>query len=489
FQPAQANFSYQRSVEQQQQLYQHASQPQRFFGEGGEAAQADYIRALPLMTSSDPYANGEDYLQFLLQAGNRFITHRILLHDRDTNHDLPGKKARNVPVLLANYYEMENRTRDALIALPGLTLVPERYDKALSILQEVARHFKDGLLPDRLPLPGQRLTSDDYGSADVTLWFFYALDCYLQVTRNYEFLEDFYPHLVTSIHRYIQGTFNGIHADPKDGLVSIPGKGLTWMNALINGIPVTPRGGKPIEVNALWYAALSFMVEWSQHLNSKGDLSHAISYYQELMTLCKRSIQKRFWYNEGGYLYDVIDGQNGDDPALRPNQLLALSLRYSAVTQGQRQSVLEIVTRHLLTSQGLRTLSPQNPAYKGHPGSSWEEQQQALHQGSTWTWLLGPYIDAMLMQQNNPYNKTASHQNDSLQEYLWRKCLLLLEPFNENFREGLLGMNEGVFDGDPPHSSGQNCASAISTGELLRIYNALAQMHEMHVASMLSPQR
>jgi glycogen debranching enzyme len=486
FQPAQANFSYTRSIERQRQLYQHASQPQRFFGEGGEAVQADYIHTLPLLTNADPYTSGEEYLQYLLQAGNHFITHRILPHDQNASKSILFSKPGSIPVLLANYYEMENRTRDTLIALPGLTLATERYGEALKILQEVARHFKDGLLPDRLPLPGQTLENSDYASADITLWFFYALDCYLQVTRKYEFLESFYPHLVTGIHRYIQGTSNGIHVDPKDGLISIPARGLTWMNAIIDGIPVTPRGGKPVEINALWYAALSFIVEWSQYLNSTGHLSHAISYYQELLALCKRSFQQRFWYDEGGYLYDVIDGQDGDDPALRPNQLLALTLRHSAVTQERQQSILEIVTRYLLTPQGLRTLSPQDLAYRGHLGSSWKEQQQALHQGSSWTWLLGPYVDAILRQQGLLNGKDPLYESAPLQEYLWHKGLLLLEPFNEHFRTGLLGMNEGVFDGNSPYSSSQNCASAISTAELLRIYNMLAQMHVMHTESILS---
>lgn len=486
FQPAQANFSYTRSIERQRQLYQHASQPQRFFGESGEAVQADYIRTLPLLTNSDLYTSGEEYLQYLLQAGNHFITHRVLLHDRNASKSILFSKTGTIPALLANYYEMENRTRDTLIALPGLTLTTERYGEALKILQEVARHFKDGLLPDRLPLPGQSLENSDYASADITLWFFYALDCYLQVTRKYESLENFYHHLVTGIHRYIQGTWNGIHVDPKDGLISVPARGLTWMNAIIDGIPVTPRGGKPVEINALWYAALSFMVEWSQHLNSTGHLSHAISYYQELLALCKQSFQQRFWYDEGGYFYDVVDGPDGDDPALRPNQLLALSLRHSPVTQEQRQSVLEIMTRYLLTPQGLRTLSPQDLTYRGHLGVSWKEQQQALHQGSSWTWLLGPYVDAMLMQQGLLNSKNPLHESAPLQKYLWHKGLLLLEPFNERFRTGLLGMNEGVFDGNPPYSSSQNCASAISTAELLRIYNMLAQMHVMHTESMLS---
>ncbi len=486
FQPRQLNLSYKRSVERQQQLFQNALQPQRFFGDGGEAAQAYHIHTLPFTMTSDSSAGGEEYLQLLLQAGNRFITRRTLPNTQEGYNDILFSKSGSIPVLLTNYYEMENRTRDLLIALPGLTLVTERYGDALRILHEVARHFKDGLLPDRLPFPSQNLQDSDYGSADTTLWFFYALDRYLQATRNYEFLEDLYNSLTTSIHRYIQGTFNGIHVDPDDGLLTVPGNGLTWMNAIVDGVPITPRAGKPIEVNALWYSALSLMVEWSQYLNSTGHLRHAVYYYQELLTLCKHSLQQRFWHNQGGYLYDIIDGPDGDDASLRPNQLLALSLCYSALTTEHRQSAFDVITKHLLTPYGLRTLSPQDPAYRGHIGRSWQEQQQTLHQGSAWTWLLGPYVDAMQILQGHFSNELSSHDNHLSQEYQWHKGLLLLEPFQERFREGLLGMNEGVFDGNSPYSIGQNCASAISTGELLRIYHMLARMQMTHAEHAFS---
>ncbi len=488
-QPRQLSLSYKHSVERQRQLSQNALHPQRFFGEGGEAAQAYHIRSLPFTTTSDANTNGEEYLHLLLQAGNRFITRCILPYTQEDSKDTLFSKPGSIPVLLTNYYAMENKTRDVLIALPGLTLVTERYGDALRILHEVARHFKDGLLPDRLPLPGQHLQDSDYGSADTTLWFFYALDCYLQATRNYTFLEDFYSSLATSIHRYVQGTFNGIQVDPDDGLLSIPGKGLTWMNAVVDGVPITPRAGKPIEVNALWYLALSLMVEWSQHLNSTGRLSHAAPYYQELLSQCKQSIQQRFWYDQGHYLYDVIDGPDGDDASLRPNQLLALSLRHSVPTADHRQSAFDAVTRHLFTPYGLRTLSPQDPAYQGHMGQSWQKQQQALHQGSAWTWLLGPYADVMLTLQNHFSNNLSSHDSHLFQEYQWHQGLLLLEPFQERFHEGLLGMNEGVFAGSSPHSDSQICASATSTAELLRIYSMLARMQVTHAEHVFSQQR
>jgi glycogen debranching enzyme len=486
--PRQLNRSYKQSVERQRQLFQNTVQPNRFFGEGGEAAQAYHIRTLPLNNTSDLYTGGEEYLQLLLQAGNRFITRRTLPTTPETSNDILFSKPGSIPVLLANYYEMEHKTRDVLIALPGLTLVPERYSDALRILREVVHHFKDGLLPDRLPLPGQSLQDSDYGNADTTLWFFYALDCYLQATHNNEFLETVYHSLENCIHSYVQGTFNGVRVDPNDGLVSIPGNSLTWMNARVDGTPITPRAGKPVEVNALWYAALSLMVEWSHHLNAIGRLSQISSYYQEQLALCKKSFSQRFWYQEGHYLYDVVDGPDGNDAALRPNQLLALSLRYSPLASEYRQNAFDAVTRHLLTPYGLRTLSPDDPAYKGQMGHSWQEQQRALHQGSSWTWLLGPYVDAMLTLQGHS-DDFSPHDSYQLQEYLWRKGLLLLEPFQERFRAGLLGMNEGVFAGDAPHAAGPNCASAVSTGELLRIYSVLARIQVAHAEHALSPQR
>lgn len=487
-QPRQLNLSYKQSVERQRQLSQSLLQPQRFFGEGGEAAHAYHIRTLPLTTSPDPYTGGEEYLQHLLQAGNHFIAKRVLPTPLEASNDILFSSPGSTPVLLANYYEMENRTRDTLIALPGLMLVPERYNDALRILREVARHFKDGLLPDRLPLPGQNLQDSDYGNADTPLWFFYTLDCYLQATHNYASLEDFYRPLANTIHRYLQGTFNSIRVDPDDGLISIPGSGLTWMDAKIDGTPITPRAGKPVEINALWYMALSLMVEWSHQIASAGRSSHSPSYYEQHLTLCKKSFQ-RFWYHEGGYLYDVIDGPAGNDASLRPNQLLALSLRYSPLSLEYRQNAFDVISKHLLTPYGLRTLSADDPSYTGQTGYTWRERQQALHQGSVWTWLLGPYADAMLTLQNQTQNNFSARDSHLLQEYLWRKGLLLLEPFQERFSEGLLGMNEGVFDGDVPHRAGLNCASAISTGELLRIYNMLARIQVAYAEHALSPRR
>ncbi|WP_165423527.1 amylo-alpha-1,6-glucosidase [Ktedonosporobacter rubrisoli] len=486
----QLNLSYEQALEQQKDLLRDALQPQRYFGEGGEAAQAHHLHVLPLTTTSDPYAGGEDFLHQLLQASEHFLTWRKASADRQrkTRHGLFHTPER-MPALCSGYFDLEYKTRDALIALPGLLLVTERYDEALKILRELIRHVKGGLLPDHLPVPGQRLSECDYNSADTTLWYIYALDHYLRVTHNYAFLEEAYYILTECINRYMRGTYHGIHVNSTDGLLYAgrEGKALTWMDAMANGTPVTPRAGKPVELNALWYHALSLMHEWSQYFTHQSSLRYHTAFYQELLTRNRRSFQERFWYSEGGYLYDVIDGPQGNDASLRPNQLLALSLRYSVLDNQCCESIFEAVTQHLLTPYGLRSLAPHDPAYRGHAGSTREEQQRVLHQGNVWSWLIGPYIEAMLSIKLHASAAPSSDEKTLFQEYLWRKGLQLLEPFKNRFTVGLLSMNEGTFNGDAPfHPTGQYLASASCTGELLRIYDMLARMRSLPLTYTLS---
>ncbi|MBV9230918.1 MAG: glycogen debranching enzyme N-terminal domain-containing protein [Chloroflexi bacterium] len=482
----QLNLSYTRSLERQRHLFESALQPQRYFGEGGEAARAHHLRILPLTTTSDPYAGGEEYLRLLLQAGDHFLARYSLPHSKQArNQNTFFGKPETTPVLLAEYYSMENRSRDTLISLPGLTLVTERYDEALRILREFAYFIKRGLLPDRLPLPGQPSLATDYESVDTPLWFFYALDYYLRITRNYEFLEELYNPLKQTIDRYIQGTANGIGVDPSDGLLYArqPGKALTWMDAAVDGLPVTPRAGKAVEVNALWYHALSLMHEWSQYLGHIRQSSYTPSFYEELMTQCKKSFQLRFWYDDGGYLYDVVDGPDGDDPRIRPNQLLALSLRHSVLDAQYRQSVFDVVTQHLLTPYGLRTLAPKEIEYCGRQSEC--QNEHTLHQGSVWPWLLGTYIDALLTMHSQSSDMHSQEDKSLCQEYLWRTGVQLLEPFKERLNAGLLGMCPAVLDGEAPHHAGKCSALALNTGELLRIYDTLAQMRTTQPERML----
>ncbi|MBE3560010.1 MAG: glycogen debranching enzyme N-terminal domain-containing protein [Ktedonobacteraceae bacterium] len=470
--PQEIQHLYAISIERRQQLFHCALYPRRFFGEGGEAAHTQHLRVLPLTTTSDPDAGGEDFLRLLLQAVDSFFVH----YRSSGSEKMPALPA--LPSLLSSYYTMEHRIRDALIALPGLTLVSGRYADAQRLLHAVARTFRDGLLADRFPLPGRSLQDDDYGSVDTTLWFFYALDYYLRITRHYDLLETYYDDLRYALHTCMRGTINNIHMDHNDGLLYAgqPGKALTWMNASINGVPQTPRTGKAVEVHALCYHALALMHKWSQYMSRRGRAISSLSYYQELLKLCRSSFQERFWYAEGGYLYDVVDGPQGNDPSLRPNQLLALSLRHPILDSRYHQSVFDQVTRHLLTPWGLRTLSPQDSAYRGSQGKDDEARERALHQGSIWPWLIGPYIDALLIVGRHSPRQIAQSDRQLHQEYLWRKGLQLLEPFRDLLYGNFLGMCANTLDGDSPHHSGPEITSAVSIGELLRVYNLLAHM-------------
>ena len=480
----QLNTSYKRSVESQRNLLL----PQRYFGEGGETSH--YLHTLPLSSAPDPHTSGEEYLRFLLQAADRFLVQLpIPSSEYATNSFLwPVEKT---PSVLSDYYGLAENTRDTLIAFPGLTLVTGRHDEAYRILRHVARYFKQGLLPDHLPAFGNAVEENDYGNVDTALWFFYALDHYLHTTRDYELLDELYQKLVDCIDWYRRGTLNGIQMDSDDGLLRAQqaGKALTWMNARVNNTPVTPRQGKPVDVNALWYHALSLMHEWSQRQVQVGHTSYTSSSYQEMAQHCQKSFQQRFWNDSGGYLYDVIDGPEGDDAALRPNQLLALSLRYPVLEQEHRQQVFTVVTQKLLTPYGLRTLSPDDAKYQGHLKEQQEEQQKALHQGSTWPWLIGPYIDALLnLSGSSSFVVSSNRQGEDKyqrnygQVFWWQQSLSTLDPFRKLFSEGVLGMIGGVYDGELPQQASYQVASVVSVGELLRVYNELANV----VASSLA---
>lgn len=515
-QPEQLRYSYQQQVERKRELVRNTLQPQRYFGAESETLPAHHLRILPLTTTSDPYKGGEEYLSLLLQAGDHFL---IQKENRRTGF-APGL-AEHVPVLLTNYYALECSTREALIALPGLTLVTQRYHDARRILYELAQHFKEGMLPDRLPQPASPLTAHDYGSVDTTLWYFYALDHYVRVTHDYGLLEEIFPHLEESMRCYREGTSSGIRVDPADGLLSAcqPGRAMTWMNATLHDSPLTSRAGKAVEVNALWYHALMLLLEWSEalrglrasrelhtaHNNPDTYFSRKVSErsqestqlehrqltatYRQLLDQCRSNFQRRFWNEHTGCLYDVIDGPEGNDASIRPNQLLALSLRHSVLDEDYQQSVFEVVTRHLLTPYGLRTLSPQDTAYRGRLEGNQEQQKRSLHQGSVWSWLLGPYIEAMLTMRCSPSQALTLQDENLCHEYFWRKGLRLLEPFKERFVEGLLGNIEGISDGDAPYQPyrpGENLASASGVGELLRIYDVLAHMRITQPERMFS---
>ena len=439
------------------------------------------LPVLPLNNKAHPSKTDEEFIHLLYQAGNRFFAKRSILYgDFSENHISSPffNDSETVPILIPGYFEMQDNVREMLIALPGLILTTGQYSKAQHILHYLAHYFKQGMLPNRLPTSAHPLKEDDYESIDTSLWYFYALDHYLQATHDYELLGDVYERLVDTISWYTQGTFHGIQVDLHDGLLEAQyhGAALTWMNACVNGVPVTLRQGKPVEVNALWYHALCLMDEWSQILYQKGRMNDRTTCYKEQSNQCKQNFNQCFWYSAGNYLYDVIGGSEGDDQSLRPNQLLAFSLRYPVLDQERRRSVLDIISSQLVTPFGLRTLAPNDAHYQGQLQASIVEQQRALHQGSVWTWLLGPYVDALLSVEESAIPAEISRDSIIHLEKVWHTGLHLLEAFQQHFTEGMLGMLGGVFDGEAPHVTRYTATSATSTGEILRVYNLLTHL-------------
>ncbi len=457
--PQQLHSSYSRSVEGQRQLFSNALTHSRYFGDGGEAAHAQRLSVLPLSTPTED----EAFLRSLLRANERFLLQHKLSHaSTHGDHERLFGRPDSVPDLLTDFYGMERATRDALIALPGLMVATGRHNQFSRILRNLVQYMQQGMLPDTLPLPNSSASEYTYRGADTLLWYCYALDAYLQNSQDYEMLSALYPHIAEGVSWYLRGNEYGIRMDAQDALLAISGDARTWMNAS----DAAQRSGKPVEVNALWYNTLSLLHEWSQRLarSSRSPIFREQAPYRELLLQCKASFQQRFWYSEGGYLFDVVDGPHGDDSALRPNQLFACSLRYAVLDDEQcRSAVLDKVTKHLLTPYGLRTLAPGAEGYRGYLGTSLTEQRDALHQGSVWTWLLGPYIDALC--------KTTPH------DALWKRSIRQLQPFQQHLNEGMLDMIGGVFDGDAPHTTGYVPASLLGNAELVRVYATLIQVH------------
>jgi predicted glycogen debranching enzyme len=421
----------------------------------------------------------------LHQAGDRFmVRHTLPYQEQPGEPDFLFHTVEHIPTITSGYYHLADTTRETLIALPGLAITTRRYSEAQRTLRSIARHFRQGLLPDRLPTAQRpQLEDEDYSNVDTTLWYCYALDKYLSATHDYDLLDALYPRLADNLACYIQGTTHGIQMDARDGLLrtGTPERALTWMNAFSQGTPVTPRTGKAVEVNALWYHTLSLMQEWAQMLYHYRRTNHIPQQYEELSKLCRRSFNARFWYQEGSYLYDVVDGPAGHDALLRPNQLLAISLRHAVLDTPAQAAVLESITQHLVTPYGLRTLTPHAPGYQGTLPHQRSELPLALHQGSSCPWLVGPYVDALLkvgtreLAAENREISRAEHV-DLYKEYIWRKGLQVLEPFCQHMQEQMLGSISRIYAGDAPHTSSSQLASAISVGEILRTYKVLAHM-------------
>jgi predicted glycogen debranching enzyme len=380
--------------------------------------------------------NAPDWVRQLVLAADQFIVRRALPGDPE------GRS------VIAGYPWFGDWGRDTMISLPGLTLATHRFKLASRVLRTYAHYVDQGMLPNRFPDGDE---DPEYNTVDATLWYFEAIRAYHAATGDDRLIAELYPVLEDIIAWHRKGTRHGIQVDPDDGLLKAgePGVQLTWMDAKVGDWVVTPRQGKPVEVNALWYNALWAMAGFAENLGKDpGE-------YQDLAQRMKAGFT-RFWNAKLGYCYDVIDGPGGDDPALRPNQLFAVSLPNSPLTNEQACGVVDACARHLMTSHGLRSLAPGNPAYSGTYGGDLRSRDGAYHQGTVWSWLIGPFVNAHLRVYNDP-----------------DQALSFLLPLVRHLADGGVGSISEIFDGDPPFTPRGCFAQAWGVAEMLRAWHEI----------------
>jgi predicted glycogen debranching enzyme len=353
--------------------------------------------------------------------------------------------------VIAGYHWFSDWGRDTMISLPGLTLPTGRFDVARSILRTFAQHVDRGMLPNRFPDAGE---TPEYNTVDGTLWFFEAIRAYFAYTGDFDFVRnDLYPVLADIINWHVRGTRFGIKVDAS-GLLACgePGVQLTWMDAKIGDWVVTPRLGKPVEIQALWYNALCIMEELAERV---GD-DTARKAYSNMAALTKWSFNRLFWNENGGYLYDVVNG-GPPDASIRPNQIIAVSLPHTMLSPERARQVVATVQQHLLTPYGLRSLAPADPQYRGRYKGDGASRDSAYHQGTVWPWLMGPFITAYVKAHDG--GAAARQQAEK-----W------IAPLQEHLSDGGLGHISEIFDGDSPQRPVGCIAQAWSVAEVLRAF-------------------
>lgn len=355
--------------------------------------------------------------------------------------------------LLAGYPWFGDWGRYTAMSLPGLTLAAGRPQVAREILQTYARYFHNGLLPNYFPDEGGEPT---YNTIDATLWYVEAVRLYFAATGDRDFLRQLFPKLAEAIESYSCGSSPGVTLDRRDGLLVCEAH-LTWMDAKVGDCAVTPRAGKPIEVNALWYNAIVSLTEFAKIL----DLPHRS--YLALSRQTQAGFQ-RFWNASTGYCYDVLDTPDGDDGRLRPNQLLAVSLPRNLLSLDRQRAVVEACGRSLLASYGLRSLSPDAPYYCGQYGGDPVRRDLAYHQGTVWGWWLGIYAIAVLRVSGDATQAEA-----------------ILQPMSDHLANAGLGQISEIFDGDPPFQPRGCIAHGAAVGSLLWAWLTVARQKQTGV--------
>jgi predicted glycogen debranching enzyme len=410
------------------------------------AFRAEVERLKLLLAAAPPQAQTGTGAELVLAADQFIITPVGRVEDA-ARARASGSETRTV---IAGYHWFTDWGRDTMISLEGLTLVTGRVNEAAWILRTFAIYVRDGLIPNMFP-EGEK--EGLYHTADASLWFFHAIHRYIRKTGDRMTLRLIFPKLVEIIDKHMQGTLFGIAMDPSDALLKQGQQGyqLTWMDAKVDDWVVTPRRGKAVEINALWYNALCLMEQW---LREEQDQARA-RLMGETAARVRESFNRRFWFEAGGYLYDVVDAENGgDDDACRPNQVMAISLDHAVLDESRWTRVMDVVTERLLTPVGLRSLAPGHPDYKAKYYGDLRSRDAAYHQGTVWAWLIGPYIDAYL--RLHPEEPSAARK--------------FLEGFVPQLDEACIGSISEVFDAEAPYTPRGCIAQSWSVAEVLRCW-------------------
>jgi predicted glycogen debranching enzyme len=377
----------------------------------------------------------EDWFKWLLLAAASFLVKRKSV----------GKKS-----VIAGYHWFEDWGRDSLISLPGLTLVTGRFDDAREILLTFRQYCDRGIVPNRFP--DSAGDKPDYNTVDASLWYFNAVLQFVKYTGDFEFVRrELWDTLKSVIDYHVKGILYGIHVD-NDGLLA-HGPQLTWMDAMIGDKAVTPREGKAVEVQALWYNALKTMELLAKHFNDNAKADE----YASMAEKAKKSFNEKFWDGERGFLADVVNG-NSKDLSLRPNQVIAVALDFCMLDKAKCMSIVDVIKR-LWGKYGCRTLDRLDPLYIGRYEGDWTQRNRAYHNGTVWAWLTGPFVTSFL--------KVYGYDKDK-RDYAFRE---FLEPlFREEIYRAGLGMISEIFDGDEPHLPRGCVSQAWSVAEPLRAY-------------------
>jgi predicted glycogen debranching enzyme len=419
-----------------------------------DALSAEQERRRALLQKTQPHAYNSMGPELVL-AADQFLITPVGRREDAARARAEGDEPLTV---IAGYHWFTDWGRDTMISLEGLTLTTGRYQEARWILRTFAHYVRDGLIPNMFP-EGEK--KGLYHTADASLWFFHAMARYLDFTGDRLTLCSILPKLHEIANAHIAGTRFNIHVDEQDGLLVQGQEGyqLTWMDAKVDDWVVTPRRGKAVEINALWYNALCLLGHWTEQEGGNGSGAR----YREYARRARESFNKKFWNPETGYLFDVVEGESGggkpgNDPACRPNQLFSVSLQNPVLDEDRWTPVVDAATRFLLTPAGLRSLAPGEPDYKPRYDGDLRSRDAAYHQGSVWGWLIGPYIDALSKVRPE------------------RCSLELLQGFATQLDQACVGSISEIFDAEEPHTPRACIAQAWSVAEVLRSFVKLSSL-------------